>query len=73
MNELLKISPAPSVSPPPPLWINNSFILSIIEMRGAPGDLVAFNLHVCYEYKYKSPRTSDLHLQKKTHTNAAGV
>lgn len=33
MDEYLKISLALSVSPL--LWINNSFILSIIEMQGA--------------------------------------
>lgn len=73
MNELLKISPALSVSLPPPLWINNSFILSIIEMQGARGDLVAFNLLVCYEYKYKAQGHQISIYKKKTQTNASGV
>lgn len=50
-DEYLKISLPLCVSPL--LWINNSLILSIIEMQGAWGDLVGFNFLVRYEYKYK--------------------
>lgn len=50
-DEYLKIALPLCVSPL--LWIDNSFILSIIEMHGAWGDLVGFNFLVRYEYKYK--------------------
>lgn len=64
MDEYLKISLAFSMSPL--LWINNSFILSIIEIQGAWGDLVGFNLLIRYEYKYKPKDIRSLFIYKHT-------